>query len=440
MKAVVVLVASLAVVVSGQEVDLDLSRGPADADSSIQLDSRGGVATFQGAFPKEGLLAVHERLTENYENEAEEAKRIFDETQQPVEQVSPYQWAYEVYAASTGDQKSQVERREEDGVVRGSYSLVEPDGSRRTVTYVAHPEEGFQATVETEPSAQGLSLQNPVSDASQNSFHVAPTQQQGYSVSQYHGGNRHLGHLQQINNRQQQLGNQGQFSNLFQQQQFNGFGKQELIYNAQQQQNYGRLHLQSPRQPPFINQVQGQGQLNNQNQYLLQQQRLRQQQQLLNQQRLQQQQFLNQQRLQQQQQFLNQQRLQQQQQFLSQQRLQQQQQYNQQQQQQQQYNQQLQQQYERRRSQIIKLQPKVGTLPPIFGHQHQRGGQQQHLSQQQQQYFTQQRQPFLGQQPRFRSHQAAASSSAQSGQPLQGSDNGPVEYAVVPVTLHRINQ
>ncbi|XP_047472944.1 putative uncharacterized protein DDB_G0271606 [Penaeus chinensis] len=435
MKAVVVLVASLAVVVSGQEVDLDLSRGPADADSSIQLDSRGGVAIFQGAFPKEGLLAVHERLTESYENEAEEARRIFDETLEPVEQVSPYQWAYEVHAASTGDQKSQVERREEDGVVRGSYSLVEPDGSRRTVTYVAHPEEGFQATVETEPSAQGLSLQNPVSDASQNSFHVAPTQQQGYSVSQYHGGNRHLGHLQQINNRQQQLGNQREFSNLFQQQQFNGFGKQELIYNAQQQQNYGRLHLQSPRQPPFINQVQyanqGQGLLNNQNQYLLQQQQLRQQQQLLNQQRQQQQQqFLNQQRLQQQQQFLNQQRLQQQQQFLSQQRLQQ----------QQQYNQQLQQQYERRRSQIIKLQPKVGTLPPIFGHQHQHGGQQQHFSQQQQQYFTQQRQPFIGQQPRFRSHQAAASSSAQSEQPLQGSDNGPVEYAVVPVTLHRIDQ
>lgn len=440
-QAVVVLVALLGAVASGQEVDLDLSRGPADADSSIQLDSRGGVATFQGAFPKEGLLAVHERLAESYENEAEEARRIFDETQEPVEQVAPYQWAYEVHAASTGDQKSQVERREEDGVVRGSYSLVEPDGSRRTVTYVAHPEEGFQATVETEPSAQGLSLQNPVSDASQNSFQVAPTQQQGYSVSQYHGGNRHLGHLQQINNRQLQLGNQRQFPNLFQQQQFNnqhqrlqqlqGFGKQELIYNAQQQQNYGRLHLQSSRQPQFINQYgnQGQGQFNNQNQYALQQQRFRQQQQLLNQQRLQQQQFLNQQRLQQQQQFLNQQRLQQQQQFLSQQRLQQ----------QQQYNQQLQQQYERRRSQIIKLQPKVGTLPPIFGHQRQHGGHQQHFTQQQQQYFTQQ-QPFTGQQPRFRSHQAAASSSTQSEVALQGSSTGPVEYAVVPVTLHRINQ
>lgn len=86
-QAVVVLVALLGAVASGQEVDLDLSRGPADADSSIQLDSRGGVATFQGAFPKEGLLAVHERLAESYESEAEEARRIFDETQEPVEQV-----------------------------------------------------------------------------------------------------------------------------------------------------------------------------------------------------------------------------------------------------------------------------------------------------------------------------------------------------------------
>lgn len=307
--------------------------------------------------------------------------------------------------------------------MRGSYSLVEPDGSRRTVTYVAHPEEGFQATVETEPSRQDL--QNPISDASQNSFQVAPTQQQGYSAGQYHSGNRNVGH------RQQQFGDQRQFVNVFQQQQFNnqqqrqqlqGFGNQglhqQLINNAQHQQHYGRLHLQPSRQPQgFINQGQyanqGQQQFNNQNQYALQQQQLRQQQQFLNQQRLQQQQQYNRQ-----QQYNNQQlqlRLQQQ------------------------------QQYERRRSQIIKLQPKVGVLPPIFGHQRQHGGQQQqHFTHQRQQFFTQQnpnvQQPFIGQQPRFRSSQAVSSNSAQSGQFSQGQNVGPVEYAVVPVTLHRINQ
>lgn len=41
----------------------------------------------------------------------------------------------------TGDQKSQQESRSGD-VVQGSYSLVEPDGTRRTVEYTADPVQG----------------------------------------------------------------------------------------------------------------------------------------------------------------------------------------------------------------------------------------------------------------------------------------------------------
>lgn len=46
----------------------------------------------------------------------------------------------------TGDVKSQQESREGD-VVKGQYSLVEPDGSVRTVDYTADPINGFNAVV-----------------------------------------------------------------------------------------------------------------------------------------------------------------------------------------------------------------------------------------------------------------------------------------------------
>lgn len=50
----------------------------------------------------------------------------------------------------TGDQKTQEETRDGD-VVKGSYSLVEPDGSRRRVDYTADSINGFNAIVKKEP-------------------------------------------------------------------------------------------------------------------------------------------------------------------------------------------------------------------------------------------------------------------------------------------------
>lgn len=47
----------------------------------------------------------------------------------------------------TGDSKAQEESREGD-VVRGRYSLIEPDGVRRTVNYYADPLNGFNAVVQ----------------------------------------------------------------------------------------------------------------------------------------------------------------------------------------------------------------------------------------------------------------------------------------------------
>ncbi|XP_054734868.1 cuticle protein 21 [Anastrepha obliqua] len=58
-----------------------------------------------------------------------------------------YTYAYNVQDALTGDSKTQEETRDGD-VVRGSYSLIEPDGSRRIVNYYADPINGFNAVVQ----------------------------------------------------------------------------------------------------------------------------------------------------------------------------------------------------------------------------------------------------------------------------------------------------
>ncbi|KAK6620843.1 hypothetical protein RUM43_011139 [Polyplax serrata] len=58
-----------------------------------------------------------------------------------------YSYAYDVQDHLTGDSKSQHESRDGD-VVQGSYSLTEPDGTRRTVHYTADPVNGFNAVVD----------------------------------------------------------------------------------------------------------------------------------------------------------------------------------------------------------------------------------------------------------------------------------------------------
>ncbi|KAJ8683134.1 hypothetical protein QAD02_018926 [Eretmocerus hayati] len=68
----------------------------------------------------------------------------------PLDDPHPsYSFAYDVQDALTGDSKSQHEERDGD-VVRGSYSFIESDGSRRIVDYVADPVNGFNAVVRRE--------------------------------------------------------------------------------------------------------------------------------------------------------------------------------------------------------------------------------------------------------------------------------------------------
>ncbi|XP_055525407.1 larval cuticle protein A2B-like [Wyeomyia smithii] len=63
-----------------------------------------------------------------------------------------YSFSYGISDALTGDSKSQQESRNGD-VVQGSYSVVDPDGTKRTVEYTADPHNGFNAVVHREPLA-----------------------------------------------------------------------------------------------------------------------------------------------------------------------------------------------------------------------------------------------------------------------------------------------
>lgn len=66
-----------------------------------------------------------------------------------------YAFAYQVQDQITGDSKSQEETRQGD-VVKGRYSLIEPDGTRRTVDYTADPANGFNAYVQKTEAQQAV--------------------------------------------------------------------------------------------------------------------------------------------------------------------------------------------------------------------------------------------------------------------------------------------
>ncbi|XP_044747342.1 cuticle protein-like isoform X2 [Coccinella septempunctata] len=69
------------------------------------------------------------------------------------ESPAHYDFGYSVSDPYTGDHKSQVESRRGDAV-QGSYSLVDSDGTKRTVDYAADAVNGFNAVVRKEPLAQ----------------------------------------------------------------------------------------------------------------------------------------------------------------------------------------------------------------------------------------------------------------------------------------------
>ncbi|XP_053995841.1 larval cuticle protein A3A-like [Hylaeus anthracinus] len=84
-----------------------------------------------------------------------------------------YSYAYDVRDSLTGDDKSQQETRDGD-IVQGSYSLLESDGTRRIVDYVADPVNGFNAVVRKEPAAASIVAAAPVAKIAAPVAYAAP--------------------------------------------------------------------------------------------------------------------------------------------------------------------------------------------------------------------------------------------------------------------------
>lgn len=63
-----------------------------------------------------------------------------------------YSYSYDIHDSLTGDNKQQHESRDGDNV-KGQYSLIEADGTRRIVDYTADPVHGFNAVVTKEGAA-----------------------------------------------------------------------------------------------------------------------------------------------------------------------------------------------------------------------------------------------------------------------------------------------
>lgn len=82
-----------------------------------------------------------------------------------------YAFSYGVKDLHTGDVKSQWESRDvNEGVVKGHYSVLEPDGSIRSVHYTADGKNGFNAIVKTHgPNVHPNDPHNPHDDTSSQS-------------------------------------------------------------------------------------------------------------------------------------------------------------------------------------------------------------------------------------------------------------------------------
>ncbi|XP_026272367.1 larval cuticle protein A3A-like [Frankliniella occidentalis] len=70
---------------------------------------------------------------------------------EPYDPNPAYAFSYGVQDPTTGDAKQQKEELH-NGVVQGVYSLVEPDGTTRTVHYTADHVNGFNAVVDRQPA------------------------------------------------------------------------------------------------------------------------------------------------------------------------------------------------------------------------------------------------------------------------------------------------
>ncbi|XP_021704638.1 larval cuticle protein A3A-like [Aedes aegypti] len=107
-------------------------------------------AAYPAAYPALGVAKVAAPLA--YPAVAKVAAPVIAKAVDDYDPNPQYSYSYHIADALTGDNKEQQESRSGD-VVTGSYSLVEPDGTRRVVEYTADPVNGFNAVVHREPLA-----------------------------------------------------------------------------------------------------------------------------------------------------------------------------------------------------------------------------------------------------------------------------------------------
>ncbi|XP_044003496.1 cuticle protein 21-like [Aphidius gifuensis] len=86
---------------------------------------------------------------------------VANATEEPFDSHPKYSFNYNVEDSKTGDYKSQEETRDGD-MVKGSYSFIESDGTKRTVDYTANDADGFNAVVKNEQVTGTLVKSTPV--------------------------------------------------------------------------------------------------------------------------------------------------------------------------------------------------------------------------------------------------------------------------------------
>lgn len=83
-----------------------------------------------------------------------------------------YKFSYGVNDPHTGDHKSQHEERD-GGIVKGSYTVADPDGTLRTVHYTADDHNGFNAVVSKEGKSQHPQIYAKESGSSFGDEHIS---------------------------------------------------------------------------------------------------------------------------------------------------------------------------------------------------------------------------------------------------------------------------
>ncbi|EDW77945.1 uncharacterized protein Dwil_GK24278 [Drosophila willistoni] len=113
------------------------------ASNLLQNAANAASATTEDLLPSP-LPILREHPQQQQQREQVHVREVFP--------PASYNFNYAVHDETTGDIKEHSETR--DGyVVRGSYSLVDPDGYKRTVTYTADDVHGFNAVVKRVPYA-----------------------------------------------------------------------------------------------------------------------------------------------------------------------------------------------------------------------------------------------------------------------------------------------